>query len=652
MASWTRIDYSGLAARYEGFNLHREEDFERAEAFLRGAGAAGDGPSVLVLSADGRGAGRSYFLEALAYRLREEAAPPLVLHLDLGGFELDRPQALGHYLRFQLEKRSSGPADEELAEIGKHLGWPPGEAGALVLAAMLELGPPRDRLALLAEATPAAALERLALEIGAEATLVLHLADFAQLTELERGRLVALAERLPRLFLAFSAFGDAAERVAPLARHALLRVEIEPLSREELRAEIDGLLGPNDISAEQVEMLWLSTGGAPALAGARLEELAGEGLLREEGGVFTLAEEGLAGELETGLAETLAASGETDLGKALRSVLFYGALCGGTLPPQLLLEMMDVPEELADAVIDLIDERLVDELGFVLDLEFRHPGFPGLQVYQFAHPGLGATILYKVGAEGASAAANALLGALEHRLPAYTRAAAELHLALSRHLGPAYQKVHLDRLAWWVGADDAAALEAAVRQKIAAGELDFEAVWKVVESQGQRWPPYRRLALLKAAEDSLAAAHRSGTGGPRVTEAYAAVLANTGHARKAAELQGAVLESRRQNLGADHPETLNAMETLALSFHATEEYVLARSLQEDILEKRRQVYGPDHPETLAALWNLAVTADRQGEADLAKSMLEKAATDFQRILGPRHPISRAVEKWLETKRSE
>lgn len=651
MAPSTRIDYGGLGAKFELSNLHREEDLVRAEELLRGAGAAGDGPSVLVLSSDGRGAGRGYFLEALAYRLRDDAAAPRVLHLDLGGFEPDRPNALGMYLQHQLGLRRAMPGEDEAAAIGKAVRWPSSEAAAVTLGALLALGPLGASLERLAEATPQAALERLAAELGAEGTLVLHVADFAQLSEPQRRRLVELAERVPRCFLAFSAFGEASERVAPGARHALLRIEIEPLSQEELREEIDGLIGPGVFAAEEIELLWRSTGGSPALAGARIEELMAKGALLEVDGAFRLAgDRTISGHIETRLAELLEAA-DGDLGKALRSVLFYGALCGGILPPLLLLEMMEVSEELANEVIDLIDDTLVEELGLIDDLEFRHPGFPGLQVYRYAHPGLGATILHKVGAEGASAAANALLEALEHRLPAYTRSAAELHLALSRHLGPAYQKIHLDRLAWWVGPDDAAALEALVRGKIAAGETDFAAVWKVVESQGQRWPSYRRLALLKAAEDSLAAAHRQG-GDLQVAEAYAAVLAATGNTAKAAELQGAVLDSRRQQLGPEHPETLNAMETLALTFYSAQEYALARSLQQQVLGTRREVFGHDHPESLAALWNLAVTTDRHGEGELAKSMLDKAATDFDRVLGPRHPISRAVENWLTRQRPD
>ncbi len=49
-------------------------------------------------------------------------------------------------------------------------------------------------------------------------------------------------------------------------------------------------------------------------------------------------------------------------------------------------------------MIDLIDAELVDHLGWVDDLEFRHPGFPGLQVYRIAHPQLAGTVLHRVGA--------------------------------------------------------------------------------------------------------------------------------------------------------------------------------------------------------------------------------------------------------------
>lgn len=650
MASWTRIENSGQEARFELFNLHGEDDIARAEAFLRGSGLAGDGPSLLLLSADGRGAGRRFFLDAVAWRLRHEPAPPRIWHLDLAGFEPDRPNALGAYLAYQLERRGLDREDgvkERWAELAKMLSWPPNDVAAILVALLLEVEDPRQALAGLEELAPWEILEKLLEVLSAEHTVVLHLVDFAQAPEPLRRRLTDLAERRPRFFAAFSCFGEAAENVAPDARHEVFRHEIEPLSQDELRLEITRRFTPEDFPESLADVLWRQTGGAPALAGSRLAELEEDGLL-PPASAADAAEEALAGQIGNGLQAILDDNGE--LGNVLRSLLLYGSVCGEAFPPMLLLELMGVDEETADEVVDLVDATLAEGLGWIDDLEFRHPGFPGMQIYRFAEPALAATILHKVGAENASAAASELLDAFEQRLPAFTRAAGHLHLALSRQLGPAYQRPHLERLAWWVGPEDAAELSALVKRKIESGELGFEILWKVLRSQGPRWPPFRRLALLEASRPQLEAAYRLNPS-PELAEACALLLANEGEHAKARELQGSVIEASSRQFGEKHPATLAAIEALALSFFAEKQFDLARDLHDQVLEGRRETYGPDHPETLASLWNLAVTMSQQGEADLAKAMLEKAAADMKRVFGPRHPISQAVDRWLLEKRT-
>jgi tetratricopeptide (TPR) repeat protein len=644
MASWKLIDNSGQEAIFERFNLHGEDDIAGAEAFLRGSGLAGDGPSLLLLSADDRGAGRRFFLDSLAWRMRREPSPPRIWHLDLTGFEPDRPNALGAFLVYQLERRGIDRAP--WAELAQTLGWPQNDLAAVLVSLLLEVEDPRSALAGLEELPPWEILEKLVGSLSAEHTVVLHLIDFAQATEPLRRRLVTLAERLPRFFVAFSCFGDAAEKVAPEARHPVFRYEIEPLSQDELRLAVARRFAPEDFPDSLVEVLWRRTGGAPALAGGRLAELEDDGLLPSLGASVEDMEEALAGQVSSGLDAIF--EDQPELGEVLRSLLLYGAVCGEAFPPMLLLELMGIDEETADEVVDLVDASLAEGLGWIDDLEFRHPGFPGLQVYRFAEPALAGTILHRAGAASASAAASELLEACEKRLPAFTRAAAQLHLSLARHLGPAYQRPHLERLAWWVGPEDAAELSALARGKVAAGELGFDVLWKVLQSQGSRWPPFRRLALLEACREQLEAAYRANPD-PELAEAFALLLAKKGEHARARELQESVIEAASRQFGEKHPATLGAMESLAQSFFAGKEFALARGLQELIHEGRREAYGTDHPETLAALWNLAMTMSQQGEAELAKAMLERAAADMKRVFGPRHPISKAVEKWLQEK---
>lgn len=429
MAAGTASDSSGAAA-FELYNFHDAHELETAAAFLGGPGVAGEGPSVLVLSADLPGAGRSYFLESMAFRLRETAAPPRVVHLDLAGFEPDRPDAMAAFFVHQAGRHRAAPSRELAAGLAAR-SFPPHEDSAILMALLLALDEPEKTLAGLGDDAPAALIENLLGELAAAGPLVLHFADFAQLSEARRSALVELAERRPGLFVAFSCFGEADEKVAPGARFAVFRTEIEPLSLAELRealADRGATLAP-----EASEALWKATGGEPALIGPRLGELATDGLPESE--------------IERELAALFAAHPHLD--KLLRSVLLFGILCGEAFPPKLLLELMGVSEEEADEVIDLIDAELVDQLGWIDDLEFRHPGFPGLQVYRIVHPQLAGTVLHRVGAETASSGAKELLEALAHRLPPWTRSTAALHLALARHLAPAYQKPHLELLSGW-----------------------------------------------------------------------------------------------------------------------------------------------------------------------------------------------------------
>lgn len=434
MAAETAPASGFFEAVFGTYNFHDERQLAGAASFLQGPGVAGDGPSVLLLAADGRGAGRGFFLDAAVYRLRETAAPVRVAHLDLAGFEPDRPDAMAAFFVHQAGRRRAEPP-RALALAFEALALPPEESSAILMALLLDLGEAAaEMLARLGEGSPAELLEKLLAELaGPERPFVLHLEDFAQVSPARRAALVALAERLPGLFLAFSCFGDADELVAPGARFTVFRTEIEPLSLAEL-TETLAARGAR-LAPEAAEALWKATGGAPALLGPRLAELAANG------------------EPESHLERALMAlfAEHPDQDQLLRSTLLLGILCGEAFPPKLLLELMGAGEEEADDLIDLIDETLVEELGWLDDLEFRHPGFPGLQVYRIAHPHLAATVLQRVGAEKASAGAADLLEALEHRLPPLTRAAAALHLSLARHLSPAYQKPFLEMLSGWSG---------------------------------------------------------------------------------------------------------------------------------------------------------------------------------------------------------
>ncbi|KAJ7278926.1 hypothetical protein C8J57DRAFT_1465179 [Mycena rebaudengoi] len=121
---------------------------------------------------------------------------------------------------------------------------------------------------------------------------------------------------------------------------------------------------------------------------------------------------------------------------------------------------------------------------------------------------------------------------------------------------------------------------------------------------------------------------------------------------EAEALEVVVLEKRTQILGSEHPDTLKAMGNLAITYRDLGKFSEAEALEVAVLEKRTQILGSEHPDTLKAMGNLAITYQDLGkltEAELLQTyrklgrlteaealqmvVLEKS----QQTLGPEHP---------------
>jgi tetratricopeptide (TPR) repeat protein len=90
-------------------------------------------------------------------------------------------------------------------------------------------------------------------------------------------------------------------------------------------------------------------------------------------------------------------------------------------------------------------------------------------------------------------------------------------------------------------------------------------------------------------------------------------------------------------LGPDHPDTLNAVNSLAAAYQAAGRAAEAIPLFEQTLVGRVRLLGPDHPDTLTSQNNLAATyqdADRTVEAILLFRLTLAAR---ERLLGADHP---------------
>jgi Tetratricopeptide repeat/Domain of unknown function (DUF4062)/NB-ARC domain len=94
---------------------------------------------------------------------------------------------------------------------------------------------------------------------------------------------------------------------------------------------------------------------------------------------------------------------------------------------------------------------------------------------------------------------------------------------------------------------------------------------------------------------------------------------------------------RRSVLGEDHPETLEAADSLSFDLWELGQYESARQLSEDTLTRCRRVLGDDHPHTLRSAFLLALTLWKLGQYESARQLSEDTLTRCRRVLGDDHP---------------
>ncbi len=100
------------------------------------------------------------------------------------------------------------------------------------------------------------------------------------------------------------------------------------------------------------------------------------------------------------------------------------------------------------------------------------------------------------------------------------------------------------------------------------------------------------------------------------------------------------------SLGEEHPDTLSALNNLAITYSYLDEYKKALEINEKVYTILCQILGEEHPETLNSLHNLASTYGNLGEHKKALEMNEKVYTVRSRILGEEHPDTLMSLSWL------
>jgi eukaryotic-like serine/threonine-protein kinase len=96
------------------------------------------------------------------------------------------------------------------------------------------------------------------------------------------------------------------------------------------------------------------------------------------------------------------------------------------------------------------------------------------------------------------------------------------------------------------------------------------------------------------------------------------------------------LEIRRRVLGAEHPDTLATMNSLAIVDDLEGNHAEAEALLSQVLESRRRALTPENPATLASMNNLANVYIDEGKYPQAEALYRQTLEIRRRVLGPEH----------------
>jgi eukaryotic-like serine/threonine-protein kinase len=100
--------------------------------------------------------------------------------------------------------------------------------------------------------------------------------------------------------------------------------------------------------------------------------------------------------------------------------------------------------------------------------------------------------------------------------------------------------------------------------------------------------------------------------------------------------------------GAQNPDTLTTMETLAWTLFQQDRLDEAERTQRKVLDLRRRVLGPEDADTLAAIGNLSNMLDEKGDYGEAEKMQREVLEKLKRIRGPENSYTLASMDTLAT----
>ena len=525
--------------------------------------------------------------------------------------------------------------------------------------------------------TPGEALRMAIAYLSHGAQLVLHVPDYTELTMPFRQQLLALAELETGLLVIFSTDDHATPaQIMRGIRHS--QIHLAPCDKSRLHERLGDRFG---IPRELATLLWNKVGADWFQAALIVHRMIhAEILVPANDGGWTLASslESVRSRMEIFETDYWVKIQQAcaEMPK-LREFLELAALCGEIVPATQLAEHLELDEQETDELFDLIDEELCQESDWPIfkGMEYRHPAFPETITYAFFDPALPQLILRPMPETDVHRRAIQLLTRFEHSLPASTRAVARIHLSLLRHLRDSDERRRWEtRLAWWVTAAEADALRETLVDQLAKGEIRPQVLEHARVWSRDRWPSYRRLALLDAwasqpdglpldqirpylhdrasilydlgryvealeiAEQALQmCADQTSLETGTICDLLGITHEALGELQEAEPLLRQALEIRRTALGEEHPSFATSLNNLGALYCLTGRYAEAEPLLRQAMEIRCTALGEEHPEFATNLNNLAELYRSTGRYAEAEPLLRQALEITRTALGEEHP---------------
>jgi tetratricopeptide (TPR) repeat protein len=132
----------------------------------------------------------------------------------------------------------------------------------------------------------------------------------------------------------------------------------------------------------------------------------------------------------------------------------------------------------------------------------------------------------------------------------------------------------------------------------------------------------------------------------------AAAYQAAGRAADAIPLLEHTLVARERVLGPNHPDTLTSQSNLAASYQDASRHAEAILLFKLTLAARERLLGADHPSTLNSRASLAAAYRAMGRVSAAIPLLEHTLAVRERVLGADHPDVQAARDYLDAARQE